>query len=135
LSNEEGWCLTVGCCVHNHGVTNHFEGHSYAGRLTEEEKKLVVNMSKILVRRRDILHTLKQNNASNVSSMRTIYNAWKKFRVVEYAGRSQMQQLMSKIFDHEYIDVHRTCIDTDRVKDIIWAHPTSIKLLHVFLRI
>lgn len=90
MPNKEGWCLEVGCGVHNHGATNHFEGHSYAGRLTEEEEKLVIDMSKTLVRPRDILHTLKQKNVSNVTLMRTIYNARKKFKVVEYAGRSQM---------------------------------------------
>lgn len=42
---------------------------------------------------------------------------------------------MSKILEHKYIEVHRTCNNSDTVKDILWAHPTSIKLLHAFPRI
>jgi len=66
--------------------------------------------------------------------MRTIYNARKKFKVVDYARRSQMQQLMNKLSEHAYIVVHRSYLDADTVKDILWAHPTSIELLHAFLR-
>jgi len=58
--------------------------------------------------------------------MRTIYNAKKKFKVVESAERSQMQQLMNKLSEHAYIEVHRSCPDTDTVKDFLWAHPASM---------
>ena len=62
----------------------------------------------------------------------TVYNARKKIKVMKYAGRSQMQQLMNKLSEHAYIEVHRSCPDTNTVKDILWAHPASIKLLHAF---
>jgi len=65
--------------------------------------------------------------------MRTIYNARKKFKVVKYVGSLQMQQLMKNLSEHAYTKVHRSCLDTDTVKDILWAHPTSIELLHAFL--
>jgi len=71
-------------------VAENFEGHSFAGRLSEKEEKLVVDMSKTLVRPRDILHTLKQKNNLNASTLRTVYNARKKHIIVEYAGRSQV---------------------------------------------
>jgi len=45
--------------------------------LPKEEKILVVDMFKSLVRSRDILHTLKQRNKFNVSTIRTVYNARK----------------------------------------------------------
>ena len=50
-------------------------------------------------------------------------------------GRSQMQQLMNKLSEQKYIEVHGRCPDTDNVKDILWAHPSSIKLLHAFSRV
>ncbi|XP_034218932.1 uncharacterized protein LOC117630298 [Prunus dulcis] len=45
------------------------------GRLSEEENALLVDMSKSLVKSRDILVTLKDRDAMNVSTMKTIYNA------------------------------------------------------------
>ena len=44
-----------------------------------------------------------------------------------------MQQQMNKLSEHAYIEVHRSCPDTDTVKDILWARPASIELLHAFL--
>jgi len=67
--------------------------------------------------------------------LRTVYNARHKFKVVESAGRSQMQQLLEKLFDHSYIEIHRCCPHTDTVKDILWAHPATVDLLHAFPRV
>jgi len=124
--------LLVVCGVQNHLASEHLEGHSFASKLSEKDKRLVVDMSMSLIRPRDILHTSKQRNKLNISTMRTVYNVRKKFKVVEYVGRSQMQQLMNKLSEHTYIEVHRNCPDTDTVKDILWAHPASIDLLHAF---
>jgi len=46
-----------------------------------------------------------------------------------------MQQLMNKLSEHKYIEVHRRCPDTDTIKDTFWAHPSSIELLHAFFRV
>ena len=70
-----------------------------------------------------------------MSTWRTIYNARHKFKVMEYAGRSQMQQLLKNLSEHGYIEIHRCCPDIDTVKDIFWAHPTCIYLLHAFSQV
>jgi len=49
----------VVCGVHNHFASKYLEGYSFAVRLSEDER-LIVDMSKSLVRSRDILDTLKQ---------------------------------------------------------------------------
>ena len=54
----------VVCDIHNHYLAENLEGHSFTGRLSEEEEKLVVDLSKTLVRPRDILNTLNQKNNS-----------------------------------------------------------------------
>ena len=77
-------------CFHNHFPPENLEGHSFAGKLSKEEENLVVDLSKTLIRPRDILNTLKQKNSLNVSTLRTIYNARYKFKVVESAKKSQM---------------------------------------------
>jgi len=124
--------LLVACDFHNHLAAENFEGHSFTGRLSEKEEKLAVNMSKTLVQPRDILHILKQRNNLNVSILITVYNARKKYSIVEYAGRSQIQQVLKNLAEQEYIEVHISCPDKSTVKDILWTHPASIDLLHVF---
>jgi len=59
LSNEVGWVLLIACGIHNHLPAKYLEGHFFARKLSEEDKKLVVDMSHTLVRSRDILNTLK----------------------------------------------------------------------------
>jgi len=97
FSHNERWGLLVVCDFHNHLAAENFEGHSFVGRLSEEEEKLVVDMSKTQVWSRDILHTLKQRNNLNASTLRIVYNARKKHRIIKYAGRSQMQQLLKNL--------------------------------------
>src|SRR3954470_19697586 len=50
----------------------------------------------------------------------------------EKAGRSQMQLLMKKLEEHNYIEWHRSCEKTDEVTDMLWMHPTSISLVRNF---
>ena len=56
----------IACDIHNHLAAEYLKGYSFVSRLSEEEEKLVVNISKTLGRLRDILHTLKQRNSLNV---------------------------------------------------------------------
>ena len=88
MPNIAGWVLMVACDIHNHFSVEKLEGHSFASRLSREEEKLIVDLLKTLVRPRDILNTLKQRNNINVSTLRTVYNARHKFKVVEYACKS-----------------------------------------------
>ena len=55
----DGWMLEFACGVHNHYTAEYLDGHSFAWRLTEDETKLMVDMSKSMVRLKDIMVTLK----------------------------------------------------------------------------
>ena len=93
--------------VHNHPIAKHLEGHSFTGQLTVEETSTLVEMSKNMVQPKDILVTLKKNiSIFNVSTMESIYNARQRYTVIEIAGRSQMQQHLSKLSKHNYIEWH-----------------------------
>ena len=59
LDTVDDWMLMVICGVYNHLNVEHLEGHSFAGRLSMYETSLLVDMSKSLVRPKDILSTLK----------------------------------------------------------------------------
>ncbi|XP_070662492.1 uncharacterized protein [Malus domestica] len=130
IGDEDDWTLKVVCGVHNHPTSKYLEGHSFAGRLSKEENELLVDMSKSLVRPKDILVSIKDRDAQNVSTIRTIYNARHRSRMKEFAGRTQMQQLLHKLLEHKYVEWHRSCGDT--VTDLFWAHPISIEILRAF---
>ena len=135
LDTADDWMVMVMCGVHNHPAAKHLEGHSYAGRLSKQETRMLEDMSKSLVWPKDILSTLKQRDALNVTTMKTIYNARQKCKAVEIAGRSQMQHLLGKLSECKYIEWHRNCMKSDAVRDLFWAHPGSIDLLRAFPRV
>ncbi|CAL8171865.1 unnamed protein product [Prunus armeniaca] len=62
--------------------------------------------------------------------MKTIYNARIRNRTKEFAGRTQMQQLLTKLSEHNYIEWHRT--SGDIVTDLFWTHPINIDILRAF---
>ncbi|XP_021817352.1 uncharacterized protein LOC110759580 isoform X1 [Prunus avium] len=132
LASGNGWMLKVVCGVHNHASTEYSEGRSYAGRLSEQETSLLIDLSKSLVRPKEILSTLKQRDELNATTIRTIYNARQRQRVKEKAGRSQMQQLLCKLNEHDYVEWHRSCPMSGNVLDLFWAHPVSLELLRAF---
>ena len=131
VRGNDGWKVSVANGKHNHPSALHMEGHAYAGRLSSEETSLLVEMSRSLVKPRDILNSLKHTNSGNTSTIKSIYNARAKYRVQELAGRSQMQQLMKKLADYEYIEWHRTN-EENVLTEMFWAHPTSGDLLRAF---
>jgi histone-lysine N-methyltransferase SETD2 len=132
VDDGDEWMLEVECGLHNHPAAENLEGHSYVGRLSREETSLLMDLSKSLVRPKEILHTLKQKDPLNKTTMKTIYNVRQRARSIDKAGRSQMQQLLGKLCEHNYIEWHRSCDTTDRVKDLFFAHPISIDILRAF---
>ena len=80
------------------------EGHSYAGRLSDGEKTILSDMTKNLVKPRNILLSIKNHDEYNVSTMKTIYNVCHKHRLLNSAGRSQMQQLMKQLNECKYVE-------------------------------
>ncbi|XP_028092938.1 uncharacterized protein LOC114293099 [Camellia sinensis] len=107
FTTHDEWTLTVVCGLHNHPPAEHLEGHLYAGRLSKDEKALLMDISKSMVRPKEILVTLKQQDALNVSTLKTIYNVRHRNRVAQRAGRSQMQHLLGELAKYNYIERHR----------------------------
>ncbi|KAL7246182.1 hypothetical protein ACSBR2_001335 [Camellia fascicularis] len=93
--------VDVACGMHNYAPAKHFEGHSFARRLFEEETSLLVDMSKSMVRPKEILVTLKQKDALNVTTMKTIYD-FKPFHFRELRGNISITAL-----DHVLVESKR----------------------------
>ncbi|MCI05753.1 galactose-1-phosphate uridyltransferase-like [Trifolium medium] len=74
VRNGEGWKVNVVCGFHNHEVIETAIGSTYAGRLSGEEKSLVDDLTRSMVKPKDILQTLKERNEENLTSIKQIYN-------------------------------------------------------------
>ena len=92
LATDDKGMVIVVCGVHNYPKALHLNGHSFAGRFFEEEENFLIDMSKSLVKSRNILRTLQERDVHDTTTMKSIYNARAKFKVTEMGGQSQMQQ-------------------------------------------
>ncbi|XP_027912854.1 uncharacterized protein LOC114172722 isoform X2 [Vigna unguiculata] len=131
LKKNEKWVVKVMCGRHNHELGETLVvGHSYAGRLSAEEKSLVIDMTKNMVEPRNILLTLKDHN--NETTIRHIYNARQAYRSSQKGPRTEMQQLQKLLEYDQYVYWNRKMDGSDAISDIFWAHPDAIKLLSAF---
>lgn len=136
LATDDDWTLEVINGVHNHPASRNIDGgHSFAGRLTEQEANILIDMSKNNISPKEILQTLKQRDTHNASTIKAIYNARQKYKVGDQIGRSQIQQLMLKLLRHNYIECHRSNEDTRGIRDLFWVHPFALELLKAFPRV
>ncbi|KAJ1411502.1 protein FAR-RED ELONGATED HYPOCOTYL 3-like [Sesbania bispinosa] len=104
VSTGDGWRLNVVCGYHNHEVAENLEGHAYAGRLNFDELSLVNDMTKNMVKPRNILLTLKEHNKDNVTTIKQIYNARQACRTSLRGPRTELQHLM-KLMERDRLRV------------------------------
>ncbi|KAH1238487.1 hypothetical protein GmHk_08G023144 [Glycine max] len=71
----EGWMVKLICGIHNHELAKTLVGRPYAGRLTKDEKNIIEDMTKSMVKPRNILLTLKEHNTNSCTMIKQIYNA------------------------------------------------------------
>ena len=74
---NDKWKVEVICGLHNHPLGEIKIGHSYVGRLKDDEQKIVEQLTKSDVKAKEILTTLKQRNRENKSTISIFYNAQK----------------------------------------------------------
>ncbi|TYJ38618.1 hypothetical protein E1A91_A04G004200v1 [Gossypium mustelinum] len=91
------------CDQHNHPPAQHMEGHAYARRLKENEKKLLGDLTSKNVTPRDVLSTLKEQDENNISTLKTIYNARKKLHSSQNVDKTPIQHCRQSIkSQHEW---------------------------------
>ena len=132
LSTGEGWILKVICGTQNHRLPRVMTGHSFMGRLTKDEKKIVREMTTNNVKPRSILGVSQKCNPCSATTIEHIYNERFLFRSTKRGPRTEMQHLLNLIQRDRYVFWYRRHGDSDIVKDIFWAHPDSINLLNTF---
>ena len=77
---KEMWITLLMCGIHNHELIKSLVGHPYVGRLSKAEKTLIADMTKSMVKPRNIMLTLKEHNANSCTTIKQIYNARSAYR-------------------------------------------------------
>ncbi|KAL5159018.1 putative protein FAR1-RELATED SEQUENCE 10 [Glycine soja] len=103
----EGLMVKLICGIHNHELAKSLIGHPYVGRLTKEEKNIIADMTKSMVKPRNILLTLKEHNANSFITVKQIYNARSAYRSSIRGSDTEMQHLMKLLERDQYIHWHR----------------------------
>ena len=94
--------------------------------LTKDEKIIIDNMTKSMVKPRNILLMLKEHNV-NSYTIKQIYDARSAYRSSIRGSDTEMQQLMKLLERDQYIYSYRLK-DEDVVCDIFWCHHDAVKL-------
>jgi len=115
------------CGSHNHEMIKSLVGHPYVGRLTKNEKIIIADMTKLMVKLRNILIMLKEYNTNSYTTSKQIYNVRSAYRSFIRGSDIEMQQLMKLLERDQYIYSYRLK-DEDVVCDIFWCHHDAVKL-------
>jgi alpha-glucosidase len=103
-AKEQGkWLLHVVCGHHNHERAKVLVGHPYPARLNPDEKQVVANLTKNLVKQSNILLALKDHDPGNLSTLKTVYNERYKYRRSIRGDRTEMQHLIKVLDEQKYI--------------------------------
>ncbi|KAL5148542.1 Protein FAR1-RELATED SEQUENCE 5 [Glycine soja] len=106
----QGWMMKLICGIHNHELAKSLVEHPYAGRLTKDEKTIIVDITKSMVKPRNILLILKEHNVNSCTTIKQIYNAKSTYRSSIRGGDTE-------ILKDEFV-----------VHDLFWCHPDVVKL-------
>ncbi|KAH1265131.1 Protein FAR1-RELATED SEQUENCE 5 [Glycine max] len=121
----EGWMVKLMCESHNHALAKSLVEHSY------DVKTIVGDMTKSMVKPKNILLTLKEHNVTICTTMKQVCNARYPYRSSIRDNNSEMQQLMKLLERDQYIHWHRLK-DEDIVRDIFWSHSDAMKLTNAY---
>ncbi|KAH1221110.1 Protein FAR1-RELATED SEQUENCE 5 [Glycine max] len=127
MHGGEGWTVKLICGIHNHELAKTLVEHPYAGRLTDDEKNIIADMTKSNVKPRNIQLTLKEHNTNSCTTIKQIYNARSAYHSSIRGDDTEMQHLMRLLKRDQYIHWHRLK-DQDVVRDLFWCHPDAVKL-------
>ncbi|KAH1228086.1 PKS-NRPS hybrid synthetase [Glycine max] len=121
----QGWMGKLMCGSHNHKMTKSLIRHSYVGRLTKNENIIIADMTKSMMKPRNIFLTLKKHNVNSYTTIKQIYNVRSAYRYSIRGNNIEMQQLI-KLLEQDQLK------DEDVVRDIFWCHPDAVKLCNVY---
>ncbi|XP_028222998.1 uncharacterized protein LOC114404075 [Glycine soja] len=104
----EGWAVKLICGIHNHELAKTLVGHPYAGRLTDDEKNIIADMTKLNLKPRNILLTLKEHNSNNSTYKTNRY----RLPLLDIVGVTPTGMTFSAGFAY---------LEGERVNNLVWA--------------
>ncbi|KAD2394117.1 hypothetical protein E3N88_41094 [Mikania micrantha] len=114
------WQLEVRNDEHNHEAAQHLEGHPFVRRLSQDEQKMVAQLTEQHMDPRNILSTIKKQNPDNVSVIRDIYNAQQKIKNEKKVGTTPMQVLENLLHSKDYVYYTREDPATNAVEEVFF---------------
>jgi len=87
--------------VHNHEMVPKLEGHILAGRLKEEDKHIVHDLTKSLVPPKNILMSLKGKRHECLTNIKQVYNARQRIKKSSRDDKTKMQHLVAKLEEYK----------------------------------
>ncbi|XP_058739140.1 uncharacterized protein LOC131611031 [Vicia villosa] len=100
-----GWKVVVKCGMHNHRLDKDMLGHDILGRLKDDERKFVNDMTKYNMARRYIAPALKDKDPENLTSITHIYKARATYIVDKRGALTEMQILLIEPYSSREIHV------------------------------
>ncbi|XP_058726885.1 uncharacterized protein LOC131598283 [Vicia villosa] len=116
-----GWKVVVRCRMHNHRLDKDMLGHDMLGRLKDDERKVVNDMTKYNMTPRYIASALKDKDPKNLTSITQVYKARATYRLCKRGALTEMEMLLSLIHKEKYMCWSRNKEDSDIVADIFWC--------------
>jgi len=132
VGEDNAWKLAILNGVQNHEMVSYVAGHLLAGRLMEDGKKIVDDLTDSSVKPKNILTNLKKKRKESTTNIKQVYNERHKFKNAKRGDLMEMQYLISKLEENEYVYYIREKCESQTVQDIFWTHPTSVKLFNNF---
>jgi len=108
------------------------EGHILAGRLKEDDKKIVRDLTKSKMLPRNILINLKNKRPHCMTNIKQVYNERQQIWKANRGDKKPLQYLIWKLEEYKYTYFSRTQSESTTIENIFWAHPTSVKLFNNF---
>ncbi|XP_004489620.1 uncharacterized protein [Cicer arietinum] len=100
---DDGWYLHVICGLHNHKLAKKLIDHSFLGRLSQDEKNVLGDMTKNFVKPKDILMTLSDHNIESLTTIKQVYNARQAYRSSLRDNRTEIQHLLTLMERDKYV--------------------------------
>nr|XP_004492367.1 uncharacterized protein LOC101512605 [Cicer arietinum] len=128
----DGWYFHVICGLHNHELAKKLTGRSFLGRLSQDEKNVLGDMTKNFEKPKNILMTLRDHNFESLTTIKQVYNARQAYRSSLRGSRTKMQHLLTLMERDKYVYLYRKVEGSDELRDIFWTHPEAITLVNNF---
>jgi len=112
------WGLNILNGVHNHGMEPALEGYILVGRLKEDDKKIVRDLTKSKMFSRNILINLKNKRSHCMTNIKQVYNERQQIWKANRGDKTSLQYLISKLEEHNYTYFSRTQSESTAIEDI-----------------